>query len=147
MAIVNEELLKNLHRINMGKKATNTFTMDFSDINPEYVGSFTVHHPSQMEQLQVGILTSVLLDGKGTTVDVMTNNTALVIANLEVVLDVHPTWFDVYSDNIDYGMMEKVYLVYLSWMKTFRDKSKTSVISEDSQVTGSTDTVVNTETV
>lgn len=124
MPNIQPEVLKTLrsdtlHSINRGKKRTHSFNVDFSEFNPDFVGKFTVHHPSQMERMQVGALKSQLLGGN-LNVDTITDNIATIVSTLDVVLDESPTWFNPFSDELDYEVLESVYLEYLKWLNSFR---------------------------
>ena len=125
MADIKPEVLKTLRsedtllKIKQGKRRTHTFKVDFSEINEKFVGTFTVHHPSQMERLQVGVLKAQLLGGVA-PLDVMTDNIATIISTLDVVLDDKPDWFDVFDDELDYEILEAVYLEYINWVNSFR---------------------------
>jgi hypothetical protein len=126
MGNVNEEVLKtlrsrNLGSINMGKKRTHMFNVDFTDINPNFTGKFTVHHPSQLEKLQIGITKSALLGGNF-AVDTSTDNIAHIVATLDVVLDAKPDWFDIDDPEVDYDILEQIYMEYLDWVNAFRKK-------------------------
>jgi hypothetical protein len=125
MTEIKPEVLKTLRsedtllKIKQGKRRTHTFKVDFSEINEKFVGTFTVHHPSQMERLQVGVLKAQLLGGVA-PLDVMTDNIATIISTLDVVLDDKPDWFDVFDDELDYEILEAVYLEYINWVNSFR---------------------------
>lgn len=129
MAEMQPQLLKTLRpqstlqKVNQGKKRTHTFAIDYHEINPNFVGEFTVHHPSQMERLQVGIIQSQLLGGV-IPVDTMTDNISRIISTLEVVLDKKPDWFDVFSDELEYEVMEAVYIEYINWVNSFRRRAE-----------------------
>lgn len=137
MAEIRPEVLKTLrldtlNKINQGNKRTHTFNVDFSDVDPTFVGTFTVHHPSQMERLTVGATVSNLLGGN-LNVDTMTYNIATIVATLDVVLDNSPEWFNPYSDSLDYEILEKVYLEYSDWLYSFRRKPEPVQPTEDSE--------------
>lgn len=124
MPEIKQEVLKTLRsdtlrNIHLGKKRTHTFKVDFSDINEEFIGTFTVHYPSQMERLQIGVTKSALLGGN-LEVDVMTDNIAHIISTLDVVLDSKPDWFDVHDPDISYDMLEAIYQEYINWVGSFR---------------------------
>lgn len=151
MSNIQPEVLKTLRsnalqKINQGKRRTHTFNVDFSDINPKFVGRFTVHYPSQMERLQIGALKSQLLGGN-LNVDTLTDNIATIISTLDVVLDDHPDWFDPFSDELDYDIMEAVYLEYIQWVNSFRKRDRASQPQGDSQNIGSEIPMVDTNNV
>jgi hypothetical protein len=129
MAEIKPEVLKTLRpedtlqKINQGKRRTYTFKVDFSEIDERFVGTFTVHHPSQMERLQVGVLKAQLLGGV-VPLDTMTDNIATIVATLDVVLDEKPDWFDVFDDRLDYEILEAVYIEYINWVNSFRKRTR-----------------------
>lgn len=136
---------RNLAEVNKGKRRTHTFRVDFTDINPDFVGTLTVHHPTQLERIQIGITKANLLGGL-TNVDVMTDNIAHVISTLDVVLDDKPQWFDIDSDELDYEILESVFLEYVEWMNSFRRKANTpDAIEQSSTDNRSEIPVVDTE--
>lgn len=109
-------------QILQGKKRTHTVQLDFTHINPEYVGTFKFHHPTLMERMQIGVLKSQLLNGLEGKVDILTDNIAHMAATLEYVLDEKPEWFN--ADTLyDYEILETVYDEYIKWINTFRKKS------------------------
>jgi hypothetical protein len=112
-----------LQKVNQGKRRTYTFQVDFHEYNPKFVGSFVVHHPSQMERLQVGVIKAQLLGGV-VPLDTMTDNIAQIISTLDVVIDSKPAWFDVFDDELDYDILEAVYLEYINWVNTFRRRTE-----------------------
>lgn len=126
MANIKPEVLKTLRldtlqKINQGNRRTHTFQVDFSEVNENFVGSFTVHHPSQMERMYVGSIKSQLLGGN-LQVDLMTDNIATIVATLDVVIDSKPEWFNPYSSEIDYDILEAVFLEYTGWLNSFRKR-------------------------
>lgn len=137
MTNTNPELLKTLrldtlNQINQGTKRTHRFNVDYSDVNPEFVGSFKLHHPSQMEKLVIGSNVSRLLGGN-LDVDTMTYNIATIIATLDVVIDERPDWFNPYSDTLDYDILENVFLEYMNWLNSFRRKPKQDELEGNSE--------------
>jgi len=121
-----------LQSINQGKRRTYTFKVDFSEISENFVGEFTVHHPSQMERLQVGVIKAQLLGGVQ-PLDVLTDNIAQIISTLDVVIDKKPDWFDPFSDDLDYEVLEAVYLEYMKWVDSFRLSNKPNRDDGDSK--------------
>jgi hypothetical protein len=125
MANTKPEVLKTLtsertlQKVNQGKRRTLVIPLDFSEIDEKFVGKYQVHHPSQMERLQVGVIKSQLLGGI-VPLDTMTDNIATIIATLDVVTDEKPDWFDVYDDEFDYDIMEAVFMEYMEWVNSFR---------------------------
>lgn len=124
MSKVNTDAIKtlksqNLQKINKGKKRTHTFAVDFSEYNEEFVGNFTVHHPTQIERMQIGIVKSTLLNGV-VPMDTITDNIAHIISTLEVVLDEKPDWFDVNDPDVEYDILWAVFEEYLNWVSSFR---------------------------
>lgn len=148
---IKQETLKTLRSntlqgVNQGKKRIHSFNVDFSDVDPKFTGTFVVHHPSQMERLQIGVIKSSLLGGN-LEVDLLTDNIATIISTLEVVLEERPDWFDPFSDDLDYEVMEAVYLEYTQWMNTFRKQRSRSGHEGDSKDNGSKVSMDGTEDV
>lgn len=119
----NSELIKTLRSksndIAIGKKKQHAINLDYRDINPLFMGVILVHRPSQFETMQIGVLSSQLLGGN-MNVDVPTGNLAFVIATLEFVVDSKPDWFDIFDPDLEYEILEAVYLEYLEWINSFR---------------------------
>jgi hypothetical protein len=137
MANTNPEIINKLRseaitKVNQGKKRTHGFTKDYSDINPDFVGKFIVHYPSQMEKLQMGVIKSTLLNGNP-NVDVETYNIAYMVSALEVVVDTKPDWFDVFDPEIDYDILEDVFNEYQNWVDSFRKPDKSSNTTGDGE--------------
>jgi len=127
MSTVQPDVLKTLRsntlqKINQGKRRTHAVNVDFSEINESFTGRFVVHQPSQMELLQMGTLKSVLLGGNF-NVDVVTDNIATIISTLDIVLDEFPEWFDVFDPEVEYEIIEAVFLEYIAWRDSFRKGS------------------------
>ena len=151
MSNVQPEALKTLksntlNKINLGKRRTHTFNVDFSDIDPEFVGKFTLHYPSQIERLQIGVTKSALLGGN-LNVDTRTDDIAHIIATLDVVTDVSPSWFDVTDDRVAYDILESVFIEYMNWVDSFRKRPEASNDTGSSQAAGSQVPVVDTENI
>src|SRR6185312_12160675 len=128
MTNIQPETLKTLRldalgQINQGKKRKHSFNVDFSEINPDFVGRFVVHHPSQMERLQIGVIISQLLGGT-LNVDTMTYNIDMIVATLDTVVEESPNWFNPHRDDLDYDILESVYLEYTNWLNSFRKNTK-----------------------
>ena len=127
MAEIKPEVLKTLRvestlqKINQGKRRTHRFDVDFSEYNEKFVGKFQLHHPSNMERLNMGVVKSQLLGGNF-NVDIMTDNIATIISTLDCVIDEKPDWFDVYDDELDYDIIEEVYKEYINWKSSFRKR-------------------------
>ncbi len=142
MAEIQQNVLKTLssetvlQKINQGKRRTHSFNVKFDDINPEFVGTVTVHHPSQMERLAIGVLKSQLLGGMP-ALDTMTDNLATIISTLDIVIDKKPEWFDAYSDELDYEVLEAIYVEYINWVNSFRKRPEPVADSGDSENTPS----------
>lgn len=125
---------RTLQKINQGTRRTHMIDLDYSHIKPEFVGKVVVHHPSQMERLQQGILQSHLLGGADPqSLDTLTYNLAMIISTLEIVIDKKPDWFDVYDDELDYSIIEETYLEYVKWINSFRTGAKKPVNVGDSK--------------
>lgn len=149
MSEIKPEVLKTLRsdvlgKVNQGSNLTYAFNVDFTDINPTFIGKFIVHRPSQMQRMQIGVTKSVLLGGN-LNVDTMTDNIAHIIATLDNVLDHKPDWFNVFDPMLDYDILESVYLEYTKWMDTFRRGGKNSQPIGGSEVGGSSVPVVDTD--
>lgn len=118
------QVLRTLHGVNQGVRRTHTFRVDFSaDFGDKFKGSFTVHHPSQMERMRIGILQSQLTGGIP-PMDARTDNLVVMIATLDTVLDDKPEWFDVYSDDLEYEVLYSVFMEYTNWIESFRKRPK-----------------------
>lgn len=129
MAEIRPEVLKTLRpeetlqKINQGKRRTHSFALDYREYDESFTGSITVHYPSQMEKLQMGIIKTQLLGGIP-PIDILTDNIASIVSTLEVVVDSKPSWFDPFSDTLEYEILESVYVEYLNWVNSFRKSSK-----------------------
>lgn len=121
-----------LGAVNSGKKIQHTIKIDFSELDPRFVGSFVVHKPSQMERLNIGRISSVLRGGDD-NLDTRSYNIATIIATLEVLLDEKPEWFDVFDPEIEYEILEEIYAQYLDFLATFRNRAKGSEPTGDSE--------------
>ena len=121
-----------LQKINQGKRRTHRIDVDFRELNEDFIGTIVVHHPSQMDRLKAGVLKSHLLGGIE-AVDTLTDNIASIISTLDVVIDSKPDWFDVYDDILEYEVMEKVYVEYLTWVNSFRNRAKADAPKGDSE--------------
>ena len=151
MSSIKPETLKilssdSLNKINRGSKRTHAFNVDFIEYHENFVGRFQVHYPSQFERLQMGVLKSNLLGGN-LQVDVLTDNLAQIIATLDTVLDEKPDWFDIENPDLQYEIMEAVYLEYENWVDSFRRSVKKNADTGDSQDQRSKVPVVDTEDV
>lgn len=136
---------KALSDINQGSKRVHSFRADFSDVNPKFTGLFTVHYPTQMERLRIGVLKATLLGNQ--IVDVGTENLAIVMSTLDTVIDEKPEWFDMDNIELEYEMIETVYLEYLDWVNSFRGNNKPVDNGKDSEGARSEVSMVDTEDV
>ena len=136
---------KNLQNVMQGRRRTHSFYAEYTDINPRFVrGRFTVHQPSQLERMQIGVLKSTLLGGV-VPIDNMTDNLSHIMATLDVVLDEKPDWFDVEDPDLEYEILEGVFMEYLNFIESFR-KGLGNVQPEGAgENTGGTVPVVPTE--
>lgn len=134
-----------LHKVNQGKRRTHAFNVDFTEYNPEFHGKFIVHYPTQLERLRIGVTKSELLGGH--TVDVTTDNIAHITATLDTILDMKPDWFDMDNEELDYNMLEAIYMEYLNWANSFRTFVGTSTNKGDSTDRRSEVPVVDTKDV
>lgn len=132
-----------LNQINQGCRRQHSFDTDYTDINPAFKGRFTVHHPTQMERLRMGVLKASLLGNQ--MVDVQTENLAIVISTLDTVLDEKPDWFDMDTEDLSYDIMEAVYMEYLDWVNSFRGNNNKPTTGQDSETARSEVPVVDTE--
>lgn len=136
MAQPEVQVLRILHGVNQGTRRTHTFDVDFTEeFGEKYKGRFTVHHPSQMERMRIGILQSQLTGGVP-PMDDRTDNLILMISTLDTVLDAKPDWFDVTNDDVEYEMILEVFLTYRNWMDSFRKRPKPV---DDTETSGSTE--------
>jgi hypothetical protein len=148
----NDRMLKTiktnmLQQVNLGNKRTHTFKVDFSEYDPSFVGEFNVHYPSQMELIQVGLTKSALLGGGTLVVDTYTENIAIFIATLDVVINKQPEWFNLADPSIEYDMLQAIYDEYMNWVNTFRNRAKPDNNEGDSPDGRSQVSVVDTEDV
>lgn len=135
---------KNLNDINKGKLRTKSVNLDFTDIDPTFVGNVVFHYPSQMERMSIGVQRAQLLGGN-IDVDVQTGNLAHIIATLDNVMDSKPDWFDVYSPQLEYEILEAVYDEYAEWERNFRNRGIKAEPSLDSSNGRSEVSVVDTK--
>lgn len=149
MANVEPEVLKTLRssalgKVNQGKRRTYSFYAEFTDIDSKFKrGKFVVHYPSVFERMQIGVTKAALLGGGGLSVDVLTDNIAHIIATLDNVVDEHPDWFDVGDEDLEYDILEAVFTEYQNWVNQFRTGTQQPDTSGDSEDTGSTIPVVD----
>jgi len=120
-----------LAAVNKGNKIQHTIKVDFSELDPKFVGSFVIHKPSQMERLEIGKISSVLRGGDE-KLDTRAYNIATIIATLEVLLDDKPDWFDVFDPELEYEILEEVYEQYINFLNNFRNKAGGSEPKGDS---------------
>jgi len=141
MAQVNQDALKTLkqtsalQQVNQGKRRTLSIPLNYTHIDETFVGDVVVHHPSMMEKLQVGVTRAQLLGGV-VPLDTMTDNLSQIIATLDVVIDSKPGWFDIFSDTVEYEILEDVYVQYMNWVNAFRNNTRRDTdkgTSEDKQ--------------
>ena len=128
MSNINTEVIKtlksdSLQKINQGKRYTHAINVDFSDIGEGLVGRFVFHRPSQMEVLRMANIKSSLLGGMP-ALDTHADNLAIIISELEVVVDYRPDWFNIFDPDLSYDIMESVYMEYRKWVDSFRKSSK-----------------------
>jgi len=109
-------------QIIQGKTRTKTEQISFTHIDESYSGSFTFHHPSLIERMNIGVLKSQFLQGLEGRVDVLTDNIAHMSATLDVVLDDAPEWFKI-GALYEYEVLEGVYDKYTEWLNSFRKPS------------------------
>lgn len=110
-----------LQQINQGTRRTHRIEIEIERGDETLKGTVVVHHPSQMERIQIGVLKAHLLGGlPSSAVDQMTENLVTIIATLDIATSSAPDWFNVYAEDIDYDLLEGVYIEYMNWVKTFR---------------------------
>lgn len=151
MSMNSQELLaglksQNLAQINRGTKRTHSFPVDFSSVDPSFVGTFVVHHPASLEKVEIGRTRSILLGGVP-AVDVETDNLVHVLATLNTIVDVKPDWFDIDNPDIDFEVLFGVYDEYVKWVNSFRSQPRTDTNTPDSQNGGGKVPVVDTKNV
>jgi len=132
------------NNIQLGTNLTHEFAADFTDINPKFTGTFKVRRPSQLDRMQMGILKATLLNGN-TNVDVLTENIATIVSTLEIVLLDRPEWFDIDNPDLEYEILEAVYVEYLKWDASFRRRADDSEHRGNSEDAGSKVPLVDTE--
>jgi hypothetical protein len=111
--------LENLQKINMGNRRTKNISVDFRHIDSKFIGTFVVHYASQMENIEIGVIRSELLNGNQ-NIDRLTDNIVTALATLEVVLDTFPDWFNPYDEKVEYDILEYVFVEYIKWVDSFR---------------------------
>jgi len=127
MSNIQPEVLKTIRskalgEVNKGNKRTHAFYAEFTDINPKFTkGKFVVHHPTQLERMQIGVNKTLLLGGVQ-PLDNLTDNLSHIMATLDVVLDEQPSWFNVEDPDVDYDVLEAVFVEYMEWVNSFRRK-------------------------
>ena len=151
MSRIHPEVLKTLksdtlNKINQGNKRVHSFNVDYSDVNPDFIGKFTVRYPSQLERMQIGVTKSSLLGGN-LDVDVVTDNIAHIISTLDVMLEEKPVWFDVSNSELAYDIMESVFMEYQNWVNSFRISNKPVNNDRNSQDGGIKVPMVDTENI
>lgn len=128
---------KALNNVLAGKKFSHTMKLDYTAINPLFLGTVTVHRPSEMEKMRIGIIRAGLLGGlPPESVDTPTYNYAHLFATLEVVVDSKPDWLDVDDPEVDAEILWAIYEAYTKWLDSFRTGSTASQPQGDSADTG-----------
>jgi len=140
MSNIQPEVLKTLRsaaldKINQGKKRTHSVNLDFTEYDPSFTGRITFHYPTQLESIQIGVTKAGLLGGLTGSVDVLTENTAHIIATLDIVIDEKPDWFDANNIDLDYDILERVFIEFNNWRDSFRKGRRESEPQGDSQAT------------
>lgn len=124
--------LDTLNKINQGNTRTLSIPVDFStEEHPNFKGVVVVKHPSQMETIRIGQVRAQLLGGL--PVDTHTDNIAYIIATLDTITVEAPEWFNAYSPDIDYDMLEYVFIEYSNWVESFRKGSRGEQHISDSE--------------
>ncbi|WIT25818.1 hypothetical protein [Bacillus phage SPO1L1] len=121
-------------QIGQGSRRTHTHEMDYSHINPKFIGKVVFHHPTQLEQMQIGIRRSAILGGVA-PMDVRTDNLVLMLATFEQVIDHKPDWFDFNNEELEYEILEDAYKAYDKWYRSFRKPNKPGEDTGNSQNT------------
>ncbi|ACI90987.1 gp10.2 [Bacillus phage SPO1] len=127
-----DNLTKLASEIAQGTKRTYTHEMDYSHIDPRFVGKIVFHHPSQLEQMQIGIRRAALLGGI-VPMDVKTDNLVLMLATFEQVIDYKPDWFDFNNPELDYEILVDAFKAYDNWYHSFRKPSEPGEAKGNSQ--------------
>lgn len=103
---------------------SNKKELDFDIDMNGYKGHFKVKHPSLLDQMNIGVVTSKLLKGiPGNQVNVIANNIAFMYATIMTVGKEVPTWFSIEKMD-DYTVLEAIYEKYREWNETFRKSSE-----------------------
>lgn len=116
------------------------------DVNG-FKGHFKVKHPTLMDQMNIGVVTSRLLKGvPGNQVNVIANNIAFMAATLSVVALEAPKWLSL--DTLDdYEVLEAAYEEYRKWNDTFRKSNKQVSNEGDSETSKNERPMVGNEKV
>lgn len=138
--------LENLQKINMGNRRTKNISVDFRNLDNRFVGTFVVHYPSQMENIEIGVIRTELLMGNK-NIDNLTDNLVTALATLEVVLDAFPDWFNPYDEKVEYEVLEYIFVEYITWVNSFRGQREGVTTGGNSQDQPSEVRVVGTENV
>jgi len=102
---------------------THSFTIEMSGSTGEiYAGSFTVHRPTMGEMMRIGVAEAQQLGGLS-NVDVSTSMLAHMIATLEVVVDLSPTWWKP-RDMRDVEVVQAVYEKYIDYLREFQGRTE-----------------------
>lgn len=112
-----------------------------------YKGHFKVKHPSLLDQMNIGVVTSKLLKGiPGEQINVIANNIAFMYATIMTVGKEVPTWFSIDKMD-DYSVLEEIYEKYRAWNETFRKPSEQVSNAGDSADTENEGPMVGNEEV
>lgn len=102
-----------------GKERKHTVEIDLTEFDQSYKGTFTFHHPTLVDRMNIGLMKAKMLEGLEGKVDVITDNIAHMTATLTYVIDDAPAWFKV-NEIYDYQVLDTVFEVYNEWVGTFR---------------------------
>lgn len=102
---------------------SHTFTIEMAGVTGEiYNGSFTVHRPTMGEMMRIGVNEAQQLGGLS-NVDGATQMLAHMIATLEVVVDLSPTWWKP-RDIRDVEVLQAVYEKYIDYLREFQGRTE-----------------------
>ena len=111
---------------------TYTFSINMTDALGEPLsGSFTVHRPTMGEIMRLGVAEARDLGGM-INVDLETSMLAHIVATLEIVVDLSPTWWKP-REIRDVEVLQAVYGKYLDYLREFQRRAGEKPESSGSQ--------------
>ncbi|BAK52962.1 tail assembly chaperone [Bacillus phage SP-10] len=108
-----------------------TKDLDFTEFDPKYTGRFIFKHPTVLDQMNIDVLKTQMLQGFETP-SIIADNIAHMSSTLTVVLVEAPEWFKI-NEIYDYEILDRVYEEYLQWYRTFRRKDRQGNTQGDSK--------------